>query len=104
MDGLGGNGVNRGGRDFTRKGVHTGENGHEDGKEIDGVETDLQDGTENLIAQDWRHSGEVGISYLVVHSGCEEREKSSGCEERGPQNFSAGGFEKRYSSDDPESH
>src|SRR6516162_10555622 len=104
MDGFGGDRVDRGGRDFAGNGVHAGEDSHEDSEEIDGVETDLQNGTENLITQDLGHSGEVGISYLVVHSGGKQGEESGSREERGPQDFSASGLEEGYTSNDPEGH
>src|SRR5580704_3887197 len=102
VNGLGGNGVNRGGRDFPGDGVDAGEHSHQDGQHIDGIETNLQDGTENLGANQRGNPGEMDVFYLEVNARGEEGQKRRGGEKRGPENLSASRFAKGDVRDDPE--
>jgi hypothetical protein len=94
VDGLGGDGMNCGGSDFPGNGSDASEDRHQNGQHIDGIKTDLQDGTESLIAKHRGNFGEVRILNLKVHAGAEQRQKSGGGEKRGPKDFAASCFGK----------
>lgn len=102
MNGLAGDGLDGGGRNFAGDGIDAGENGHEHGEQVDCIEADLEDGTEGLVPNEWRDAVEMRVAYLEVHPSAEESEEGGSGEEGGPKDLSTSRFAKGDASDGPE--